>query len=53
VNATGYFINTILVLLVGRQIRGSRLDLVNLVLPVVLVNRSRRLLPACGTDGRQ
>ncbi len=32
-----YIINGILVLLVLRQIRGSRLDLVNLVLPVVLV----------------
>jgi hypothetical protein len=37
VNATGYIVNAILVLLVIRQIRGGRLDLRNLVLPVVLV----------------
>ena len=36
-NATGYIINSILVLLVLRQIRETRLDLVSLVLPVVLV----------------
>lgn len=36
-SATDYIINGILVLLVLRQIRGSRLDLVNLVLPVILV----------------
>jgi peptidoglycan/LPS O-acetylase OafA/YrhL len=37
VNSTGYIINAILVLLVLRQIRESRLDLVSLVLPVLLV----------------
>jgi len=37
VNATGYIINIILVLLVLRQIRETRLDLVSLILPVVLV----------------
>ena len=36
-NATGYIVNSILVLLVLRQIRETRLDLVSLVLPVVLV----------------
>jgi hypothetical protein len=37
VNATGYIINAILVLLVLRQIRAARLDLRSLVLPVLLV----------------
>jgi hypothetical protein len=41
VNATGYIINLILVLLVLRQVRENRLDLVNLILPVV---------PAAGHD---
>jgi hypothetical protein len=54
VNATGYIINTILVLLVIRQIRGSRLDLVNLVLPVVLVVGAAayylRAVPTAGND---
>ena len=54
VNATGYIINTILVLLVLRQIRGSRLDLANLVLPVVLVAGAAayylRSVPTAGND---
>jgi hypothetical protein len=54
VNATGYIINTILVLLVIRQIRGSRLDLLNLVLPVVLVVGAAayylRAVPTAGND---
>ena len=53
-NATGYIINTILVLLVVRQIRGSRLDLLNLVLPVVLVVGAAayylRAVPTAGND---
>ena len=36
-NTTGYIINTALVLLVVRQIRGRRLDFQNLALPLVLV----------------
>jgi len=54
VNATGYIVNTILVLLVVRQIRGSRLDLLNLVLPVVLVIGAAayylRDVPSAGND---
>ena len=54
-NATGYIINAILVLLVLRQIRGSRLDLINLVLPVVLVAGAAayflRSVPTAGSDG--
>ncbi len=53
-NATGYIINAILVLLVLRQIRGSRLDLANLVLPVVLVAGAAayylRAVPPAGND---
>ena len=53
-NATGYIINAILVLLVLRQIRGSRLDLINLVLPVVLVAGAAayflRSVPTAGND---
>jgi hypothetical protein len=53
-NATGYIINGILVLLVLRQIRGSRLDLANLVLPVVLVGGAAayylRSVPTAGND---
>ncbi len=49
-----YIINGILVLLVLRQIRGSRLDLVNLVLPVVLVGGAAayylRSVPTAGND---
>jgi len=54
VNATGYIINTILVLLVLRQIRENRLGLVNLILPVVLVAASAayylRSVPTAGHD---
>jgi hypothetical protein len=49
-----YIINGILVLLVLRQIRGSRLDLVNLVLPVVLVGGAAAYylhsVPTAGND---
>jgi hypothetical protein len=54
VNATGYIINAILVLLVLRQIRESRLDLISLVLPVVLVAGAAayylRAVPGAGND---
>jgi hypothetical protein len=54
VNATGYIINAILVLLVVRQIRESRLDLISLVLPVVLVAGAAayylRTVPTSGND---
>jgi hypothetical protein len=54
VNATGYIINAILVLLVLRQIRESRLDLISLVLPVALVAGAAayylRAVPAAGND---
>jgi len=54
VNVTGYIINAILVLLVLRQIRGSKLDLVNLVLPVLLVAGAAayylRTIPTAGND---
>jgi hypothetical protein len=54
VNATGYIINAILVLLVLRQIRESRLDLASLVLPVVVVAGAAayylRTIPAAGND---
>jgi hypothetical protein len=53
VNATGYIINAILVLLVLRQIRGSRLDLASLVLPVVLVAGAAAYYLRSGTGGRQ
>lgn len=53
-NATGYLINAILVLLVLRQIRENRLDLANLVLPVVLVAGAAayylRSVPTAGHD---
>lgn len=53
-NATGYIINAILVLLVLRQIRETRLDLLSLVLPVVLVAGAAayylRSVPAAGND---
>jgi hypothetical protein len=53
-SATDYIINGILVLLVLRQIRGSRLDLVSLVLPVVLVGGAAvyylRSVPTAGND---
>jgi hypothetical protein len=54
VNATGYIVNIILVLLVLRQIRETRLDLANLVLPVVLVGAAAayylRAVPITGHD---
>jgi hypothetical protein len=54
VNTAGYIINAILVLLVLRQIRGSRLDLINLVLPVGLVAGAAayflRSVPSAGND---
>ena len=54
VNATGYIINAILVLLVLRRIRESRLDLISLVLPVALVAGAAayylRAVPAAGND---
>jgi len=54
VNATGYIINSILVLLVLRQIRETRLDLVSLVLPVVLVGAAAAYylhsVPTAGHD---
>lgn len=53
-NATGYIINAILVLLVVRQVRESRLDLASLVLPVVLVAGAAayylRTVPTSGHD---
>jgi hypothetical protein len=53
-SATDYIINGVLVLLVLRQIRGSRLDLANLVLPVVLVGGAAayylRSVPTAGND---
>jgi hypothetical protein len=54
VSATDYIINAILVLLVLRQIRENRLDLVSLVLPVVLVAGAAayylRSIPTQGND---
>jgi hypothetical protein len=54
VSATDYIINAILVLLVLRQIRESRLDLVSLVLPVVLVGAAAAYylhsVPTAGND---
>ncbi|BCK70586.1 hypothetical protein Srufu_045390 [Streptomyces libani subsp. rufus] len=53
-NITDYFVNGILILLVVRQVRGSRLDLINLVLPVVLVSATAlyylRSVPTGGND---
>ena len=53
-SVTDYIINAILVLLVLRQIREHRLDLVSLVLPVVLVGAAAayylRSVPAAGND---
>lgn len=53
-NATGYIINSILVLLVLRQIRETRLDLANLVLPVLLVGAAAAYylhsVPTAGHD---
>jgi hypothetical protein len=54
VNATGYIINTTLVLIVVLQIRERRLGLRNLVLPVVLVAAAGayylRAVPTAGND---
>jgi hypothetical protein len=54
VNATGYIINAILVLLVVRQIRETRLGLLNLILPVLLVAGAAayylRSVPTAGND---
>jgi hypothetical protein len=54
VNATGYIINAILVLLVLRQIRETRLGLLNLILPVLLVAGAAayylRSIPTAGND---
>jgi hypothetical protein len=54
VSATDYIINAILVLLVLRQIRENRLDLVSLVLPVVLVGAAAAYylhsVPTAGND---
>ncbi|MEE4423575.1 MULTISPECIES: hypothetical protein [Streptomyces] len=53
-NLTDYCVNGILVLLVVRQVCGSRLDLINLVLPVVLVGATAvyylRSVPTAGND---
>ena len=53
-STTDYLINAVLVLLVIRQIRGSKLDLVNLVLPLVLVVGAACLFlksfPTAGND---
>ncbi|MBZ4318184.1 hypothetical protein [Streptomyces huiliensis] len=53
-NTTDYIVNAILVLLVVRQARGSRLSLSNLVLPVVLVSATAvyylREVPTAGND---
>lgn len=53
-NATGYIINAVLVLLVLRQIRETRLGLANLILPVLLVAGAAayylRSVPTAGHD---
>ncbi|QMU77923.1 hypothetical protein GXW83_21730 [Streptacidiphilus sp. PB12-B1b] len=53
-NTTDYIVNGILVLLVIRQIRGGRLDLTGLLLPVVLVGATAayylRSVPTAGND---
>ncbi|MFF4601722.1 hypothetical protein ACFY12_03040 [Streptomyces sp. NPDC001339] len=53
-NITDYFVSGILVLLVVRQVRGSRLDLINLVVPVALVGATAlyylRSVPMAGND---
>jgi hypothetical protein len=53
-NTTDYIVNGILVLLVVRQIRGGRLDLAGLLLPVVLVSATAvyylRSVPTDGND---
>jgi hypothetical protein len=54
VSATDYIVNAILVLLVLRQIREQRLDLISLVLPVVLVGAAAAYylhsVPTAGND---
>jgi hypothetical protein len=54
VSATDYIINAILILLVLRQIRESRLGITSLVLPVVLVGAAAayylRSIPTAGND---
>jgi hypothetical protein len=54
VSATDYIINAILVLLVLRQIRENRLDLVSLMLPVLLVGAAAAYylhsVPTAGND---
>ena len=53
-STTDYLVNAVLVLLVIRQIRGSKLDLVNLVLPLVIVVgvgfQYLRSIPTAGND---
>ncbi|HET7017570.1 MAG TPA: hypothetical protein VFI65_26845 [Streptosporangiaceae bacterium] len=53
-NTTGYIINAILVLLVLRQIRETRLGAINLILPVLLVAGAAayylRSIPTAGND---
>ena len=53
-STTDYLINAVLVLLVIRQIRGSKLDLINLLLPLVLVVGAACLflksVPTAGND---
>lgn len=53
-NSTGYLISIVLVLLVVRQVRESRLGLTSLVLPVVLVGATAayylRTVPTAGND---
>lgn len=53
-STTDYLVNAVLVLLVIRQIRGSKLDLVNLVLPLVIVAavgfQFLRSIPTAGND---
>jgi len=54
VNGTGYIINAILVLLVLRQIRETRLGAINVILPVLLVAGAAayflRSIPTAGND---
>lgn len=53
-NTTEYCVQLVLVLLVVRQIRGGRLDLVNLVLPIVMIAGTAafylRSFPTVGGD---
>ncbi|MEY9969121.1 hypothetical protein ABIA33_007208 [Streptacidiphilus sp. MAP12-16] len=53
-SVTEYLLNAVLVLLVVRQIRGSRLDLVNLVLPLAITGfvgfQYLRDIPTAGND---